>query len=37
MQALADEASVSVGLIYRYFGDKQDLPLSLQAVILTGG
>ncbi len=25
MQAVADEAGVSVGLIYRYFGNKQDL------------
>jgi AcrR family transcriptional regulator len=31
MQALADEAGVSVGLIYRYFGGKDDL---LFAVIL---
>ncbi|GGC99627.1 TetR family transcriptional regulator [Tersicoccus solisilvae] len=32
MQAVADEAGVSVGLIYRYFGGKQDL---LQAVIVS--
>lgn len=31
MQAVADEAGVSVGLIYRYFGNKQDL---VQAVIV---
>lgn len=31
MQALADEASVSVGLIYRYFSGKQEL---LEAVIV---
>lgn len=29
MQALADEAAVSVGLIYRYFGGKQDLLLAV--------
>ncbi|GAA1365292.1 TetR/AcrR family transcriptional regulator [Arthrobacter rhombi] len=32
MQAVADEAGVSVGLIYRYFGNKQDL---VQAVIVS--
>lgn len=31
MKAIADEAGVSVGLIYRYFGNKQDL---VQAVIV---
>lgn len=31
MQAVAEEASVSVGLIYRYFGNKQEL---VQAVIV---
>lgn len=29
MQALAEEASVSVGLIYRYFGGKDDLLLAV--------
>ncbi len=29
MQAVADEASVSVGLIYRYFSSKQDLLLAV--------
>lgn len=29
MQALADEAGVSVGLIYRYFGGKDDVLLSV--------
>lgn len=29
MQALADEASVSVGLIYRYFGNKDELLLEV--------
>lgn len=31
MQSIADEAGVSVGLIYRYFGNKEDL---VQAVIV---
>ncbi|MEV8135419.1 TetR/AcrR family transcriptional regulator [Microbacterium aurantiacum] len=34
MQALADEASVSVGLIYRYFGNKQDLLHAVIAEVL---
>lgn len=34
MQALADEASVSVGLIYRYFGNKQDLLLAVIVQVL---
>lgn len=34
MQALADEASVSVGLIYRYFGNKQDLLLAVIVEVL---
>lgn len=34
MQALADEASVSVGLIYRYFGNKQDLLRAVIAEVL---
>ncbi len=29
MQALADEAGVSVGLIYRYFGNKEDVLLAV--------
>jgi len=29
MQALADEAGVSVGLIYRYFGGKDELLLAV--------
>ena len=29
MQAFAEEASASVGLIYRYFGNKQDLLLAV--------
>ena len=28
MQALADEAQVSVGLIYKYFGGKDDILLA---------
>lgn len=34
MQALADEASVSVGLIYRYFGKKEDLLLAVIVEVL---
>lgn len=34
MQALADEAAVSVGLIYRYFGGKEDLLLALIVDVL---
>ena len=34
MQALADEASVSVGLIYRYFGGKDDLLLAVIVDVL---
>lgn len=34
MQALAAEASVSVGLIYRYFGNKQDLLLAVIVEVL---
>lgn len=34
MQALADEASVSVGLIYRYFGNKEDLLLAVIVEVL---
>lgn len=34
MQALAEEASVSVGLIYRYFGNKQDLLLAVIVEVL---
>lgn len=34
MQALAQEASVSVGLIYRYFGNKQDLLLAVIVQVL---
>jgi AcrR family transcriptional regulator len=34
MQALADEASVSVGLIYRYFGSKDDLLLAVIVNVL---
>lgn len=34
MQALADEAAVSVGLIYRYFGNKQDLLLAVIVEVL---
>ena len=34
MQALADEASVSVGLIYRYFDNKQDLLLAVIVQVL---
>ncbi|MCQ9165329.1 MULTISPECIES: TetR/AcrR family transcriptional regulator [unclassified Arthrobacter] len=34
MQALAEEASVSVGLIYRYFGNKEDLLLAVIVEVL---
>jgi AcrR family transcriptional regulator len=34
MQALADEAGVSVGLIYRYFGGKDDLLLAVIVDVL---
>ncbi len=34
MQAVADEAGVSVGLIYRYFGGKQDLLLAVITNVL---
>lgn len=34
MQALADEASVSVGLIYRYFGSKEDVLLAVIVEVL---
>lgn len=34
MQALAEEASVSVGLIYRYFDNKQDLLLAVIVQVL---
>lgn len=34
MQALADEAEVSVGLIYRYFGGKDDLLLAVIVDVL---
>ena len=34
MQALAEEASVSVGLIYRYFQNKQDLLLAVIVQVL---
>ena len=34
MQALATEASVSVGLIYRYFGNKEDLLLAVIVEVL---
>lgn len=34
MQALADEAEVSVGLIYRYFGGKDDLLLTVIVDVL---
>ncbi|ABL83797.1 MULTISPECIES: TetR/AcrR family transcriptional regulator [unclassified Nocardioides] len=34
MQALADEAGVSVGLIYRYFGGKDDLLLAVIVEVL---
>lgn len=34
MQALADEASVSVGLIYRYFGGKDDILLAVIVDVL---
>jgi AcrR family transcriptional regulator len=34
MQALADEAEVSVGLIYQYFGGKQDLLLAMVTDVL---
>lgn len=34
MQALADEAEVSVGLIYRYFGGKEDLLLAVIVNVL---
>lgn len=34
MQALADEAQVSVGLIYRYFGNKEDLLLAVIVEVL---
>jgi AcrR family transcriptional regulator len=34
MQSVADEASVSVGLIYRYFGGKEDLLLAVIVDVL---
>jgi AcrR family transcriptional regulator len=34
MQALADEASVSVGLLYKYFGGKEDILLAAVLAIL---
>lgn len=34
MQALADEAQVSVGLIYRYFGGKEDVLLAVIVDVL---
>lgn len=34
MQAVANEAGVSVGLIYRYFGSKQDLLFSVIVAVL---
>jgi AcrR family transcriptional regulator len=34
MQAVADEAGVSVGLIYRYFGGKDDLLLAVIVSVL---
>ncbi|MDL9978673.1 TetR/AcrR family transcriptional regulator [Microbacterium sp. ASV49] len=34
MQAIADEAGVSVGLIYKYFGNKQDLVLAITVQVL---
>ena len=34
MQALADEAGVSVGLIYKYFGSKEDLLLAVIVNVL---
>lgn len=34
MQALADEADVSVGLIYKYFGGKQEILLATITTIL---
>lgn len=34
MQALADEASVSVGLLYKYFGGKEDILLAVILDIL---
>lgn len=34
MQALADEAAVSVGLIYRYFGNKDELLLAVIVNVL---
>jgi AcrR family transcriptional regulator len=34
MQALADEAGVSVGLIYRYFGGKEDVLLAVIVNVL---
>lgn len=34
MQALATEAAVSVGLIYRYFGNKEDLLLEVIVEVL---
>lgn len=34
MQAVADEAGVSVGLIYRYFGGKDDLLMSVIVDVL---
>lgn len=34
MQALADEAGVSVGLIYKYFGGKEDILLATIVAIL---
>lgn len=34
MQALADEAGVSVGLIYKYFGGKEDVLLATIISIL---
>src|SRR6202012_2018609 len=34
MQALADQAGVSVGLIYKYFGNKEDLLLAVIVNVL---
>src|SRR5512144_1390301 len=34
MQAVAEEAGVSVGLIYRYFGGKEDLLLAVIVDVL---
>lgn len=34
MQAIAAEAGVSVGLIYKYFGNKQDLVLAITVQVL---